>query len=246
MHITPAEAWLRSLFQWFGITDHFIRQPTSESLCQFGSLLFAGIDHVDRTTIPRMFESKRYDFPDTNESQPEFDIPAQILEPGLRYRLKFGLVALPSNECDKCLLDVERGAVAPTVERKQHIALATQVDQLLQLVREREIPHRHPHDDAISPLEARRELADFLPSSDLGRCHRLARNTFVLRVYRLCVELRKPFLPDVQCVDDDVVCLRYIFVKKSFDERARSRLIFPRRGRYVQDMHDIALRLYCG
>jgi hypothetical protein len=137
-----------------GITDHFIRQPTSESLCQFGCLLFAGIDHIDRTAIPRMFERKRHDFPDTDESQPEFDIPAQILEPGLRNRLKSSLVALPSNECDKCLLDVERGAVAPTVERKQHIALATQVDQLLQLVREREIPHRHPHDDAISPLEA--------------------------------------------------------------------------------------------
>src|SRR4029077_18588703 len=102
-----------------------------------------------------MFERKRHDFPDTDESQPEFDIAAQILEPGLRDRLKPGLVALPSNECDKCLRYVERGAVALTVERKQHIALTTQVDQLLQLVREREIPHRHPHDDAIRPLEAR-------------------------------------------------------------------------------------------
>ena len=73
---------------------------------------------------------------------------AQILEPRLRNRLKTSLVALPSNERDKCLLDVERGAVALTVERKQHIALTTQVDQLLQFVREREIPHRHPHDDA--------------------------------------------------------------------------------------------------
>jgi len=86
MHITPAEATAKIAFQWFGITDHFIRQPTSELLCQFGSLLFAGIDHVDRTAIPRMFERKRHDFPDTDESQPEFDIPAQILEPGLRNR----------------------------------------------------------------------------------------------------------------------------------------------------------------
>src|ERR1700747_2959245 len=127
---------------------------TSELLCQFGGLLFRGIDHIDRTAIPRMFERKRHDFPDTDESQPEFDIPAQILEPGLRKRLKSSLVALFSNERDKCLLDVERGAVTLTVERKQHIALTTQVDQLLQLVREREIPHRHSHDDAISPLEA--------------------------------------------------------------------------------------------
>src|SRR5580693_10470074 len=130
---------------------------------QLYRLSLSGVDQIDRTAIPRMFERKRHDFPDTDESQPEFDIPAQILEPGLRNRLKSSLVALPSNECDECLLDVERGAIALTVERKQHIALTTQVDQLLQLVREREIPHRHPHDDAISPLEARRELADFLP-----------------------------------------------------------------------------------
>jgi hypothetical protein len=122
-------------------------------LCQFGGLLLAGFD-IDRTAIPRMFERKRHDFPDTDESQPEFDIPAQILEPGLRDRLKSSLVALPSNKCDKCLLDVERGAVALTIERKQHIALTAQVDQVLQLVREREIPHRNPHDDAIRPVEA--------------------------------------------------------------------------------------------
>jgi hypothetical protein len=60
------------------------------------------------------------------------------------------------------------------------------------------------------------------------------------------VETPPPFLPDIQCVDDDVVCLRHIFAKKSVDEGARSRLILPRRGHYVQDTHDIALRLYCG
>src|SRR5260370_32392933 len=84
--------------------------PTSELLCQFGRLLFAGIDHIDRAAIPRMFERKRHDFPDTDESHPEFDIPVQMLQPRLRNRFKSGLVALPSNECDKRLLDVERGA----------------------------------------------------------------------------------------------------------------------------------------
>jgi Fusaric acid resistance protein family len=81
--------------------------PTSELLCQFGGLLFSDIDHVDRAAIPRMFERKRHDFPDTDESQPEFDIPAQILEPGLRNRLKSSLVALPANKRDKRLLDLE-------------------------------------------------------------------------------------------------------------------------------------------
>src|ERR1700730_2077817 len=133
------------------IEGTFIR---SELLCHFGALLFAGIDHIDRTAIPRMFERKRHDFPDADESQPEFDISAQVLEPGLRNRLKSSIVALSSNERDKCLLDIERGAVTLNVERKQHIALTTQVDQLLQLVREGGIPHRHSHDDAISPLEA--------------------------------------------------------------------------------------------
>src|SRR5215467_6046402 len=100
--------------------------------------------HIYRTAIPCMFERKRHDFLDTDESQPEFNISTQILEPGLRNRLKSNLVTLPSNERDKCLLDVERGAVALTVERKQHIALTTEVEQLLQLVWAREIPHRYP------------------------------------------------------------------------------------------------------
>jgi hypothetical protein len=69
-------------------------------LCQFGALLFTGIDHIDRTAMPCMFERKRHDFFDTDESQPEFDIPAQIMEPGLRNRLKSNLVALSSNERD--------------------------------------------------------------------------------------------------------------------------------------------------
>ena len=72
---------------------------------QFGGPLFAGIDHIDRTAIPRMFERKRDDFPDADEPQPEFDVPAEILKAGLGNRLKSSLVALSSNERDKCLLD---------------------------------------------------------------------------------------------------------------------------------------------
>jgi hypothetical protein len=34
------------------------------------------------------------------------------------------------------------------------------------------------------------------------------------------VETPPPFLPDIQCVDDDVVCLRHIFAKKA-STRAR-------------------------
>ena len=67
-----------------------------------------------------MFERKRHDFPDTDEPQPKFDIAAQILEAGLRNRLKSSLIALPSNERDKGLLDVEQGAIALTIEPKQH------------------------------------------------------------------------------------------------------------------------------
>ena len=43
--------------------------------------------------------------------------------------------------------------------------------------------------------------------------------TVVLRVYRLRVALRKPFLPDVQCVDDDFACTSYI--RKEKRRRAR-------------------------
>jgi hypothetical protein len=47
-----------------------------ELLCKFSGLLLGGIDHIDCTPIPRMFEPKCHDFPDTDESQPEFDISA--------------------------------------------------------------------------------------------------------------------------------------------------------------------------
>ena len=39
----------------------------SELHREFGGLLFAGIDHLDRAAIPRMFERKRDDFPNTDE-----------------------------------------------------------------------------------------------------------------------------------------------------------------------------------
>jgi hypothetical protein len=73
-----------------------------------------------------VFKCERHDFPDADGAQTEFDAAAQILEPGLRNRLKSDLVALPANECDKGLLDVESGAVALTIEierKQQHIAL---------------------------------------------------------------------------------------------------------------------------
>jgi hypothetical protein len=85
------------------------------------------------TAIPCMFERKCHDFSDTDEPKPEFDIPAQMLEPGLLNRFKSSLVAVPSNECDKRLLDVERGAIALTVEGKQRVALTTQVDRSFSL-----------------------------------------------------------------------------------------------------------------
>jgi hypothetical protein len=40
----------------------------SELPCQFGGLLFAGVDHIDSAVIPRMFERKHHDFPDADES----------------------------------------------------------------------------------------------------------------------------------------------------------------------------------
>jgi hypothetical protein len=38
--------------------------------------------------------------------------------------------------------------------------------------------------------------------------------------YRLRVELREPFLPDIQCVDGDFACLLRLFAKKGVDEGA--------------------------
>jgi hypothetical protein len=69
------------------MSRHRRRPFLSELLGQFGGLLCAGINHVDRVAIPCMFERK-----------------CHVLN-----RFKSSLVAVPSNECDKRLLDVERG-----------------------------------------------------------------------------------------------------------------------------------------
>jgi hypothetical protein len=71
---------------------------------------------------PTYVRAKRHDSPDADELQPEFDMAAQILEPGLRNRLKSNLVALPSNECGKCLLDVEGGALGLLAALRKHLS----------------------------------------------------------------------------------------------------------------------------
>src|SRR5215471_17943429 len=128
-----------------------IRQPTSELLRQFGGLLFAAsIISITRPSHVCSSVSVTTSLTPMNRSQ-NSTYPLRYWNPGCGTVSKSNLVTLPSNERDKCLLDVERGAVALTVERKQHIALTTQVEQLLQLVWAREIPHRYPHDYAIGP-----------------------------------------------------------------------------------------------
>ena len=51
-----------------GAGGHRPRPFLSELPCQFGGLLFAGVDHIDSAVIPRMFERKHHDFPDADES----------------------------------------------------------------------------------------------------------------------------------------------------------------------------------
>jgi hypothetical protein len=41
-----------------------------------------------------------------------------------------------------------------SVERKQHVSLTRQINQLLEFVRDSEIPHGDAQDDAVCPLEA--------------------------------------------------------------------------------------------
>jgi hypothetical protein len=51
-----------------GAGGHRPRPFLSELPCQFGGLLFAGFNHIDSAAIPRMFERKRHNFPDADES----------------------------------------------------------------------------------------------------------------------------------------------------------------------------------
>jgi hypothetical protein len=121
---------------------------------QLYRLSLSGVDHVDRAAVPSVFDGESYDTADAYEPQPKFNVTAEIFEAWLRDSFKAGLVALSPDIRDESLINAQRRSIELSVERKQHVSLTRQINQLLEFVRDREIPHRHAQNDAIGPLEA--------------------------------------------------------------------------------------------
>src|ERR1700723_790616 len=97
---------------------------------------------------------ERYDAADAYEPQPKFHVTAEIFEAWPRDSFKPGLVALASDIRNEGLINVQRRSIGLSVERKKQVSLTRQINQLLEFVGEREIPHGHAQNDAIRPLEA--------------------------------------------------------------------------------------------
>src|SRR6266480_546866 len=97
----------------------------------------------------------------------------------------------------------QQRAVLVAVIGKEHVPLTGQINQLLELVRVGEVPHRHAEHDAVRLLEAYCQVLDFVPDGGLGLVHRLFVHAFVLRPDGLLVEVRQLFLPNVQGIDHD-------------------------------------------
>ena len=101
-----------------------------------------------------MFDRERYNAADAYEPQPELNVAAGKFEAWLRDSFEAGLVALSPDICNEGLINAQRWSIELSVERKQNVSLTRQIYQLLEFVRDREIPHRHAQDDAVCPLEA--------------------------------------------------------------------------------------------
>src|SRR6478672_3965972 len=110
--------------------------------------------HVNRAAVPSVFDGKRYDAADAYELQPKLNVTAEIFEAWLRDGFEAGLVALSPDICNESLINAQRRPVEFSVERKQHVSLTRQINQLLEFVRDREIPHGHAQNEAVCPLEA--------------------------------------------------------------------------------------------
>src|ERR1700722_16726547 len=121
---------------------------------QLYRLSLSGIDHVDRAAVPTVFDSKGYNAAHAYEAQPELNVAAEKFEAWLRDSFKAGLVALSPDIRNESLINAQRRSIELSVERKQHVSLTRQINQLLEFVRDRDIPHRDAQDDAVCPLEA--------------------------------------------------------------------------------------------
>jgi len=101
---------------------------------------------------------------------------------------------------DERLRDVEGWPIFFAVIREQVIALSCQIDQLLELVWDGEVPHRQAQDNSVRSLEATDQFLNPRPCMRFCVCHWLVLNGLVLRSGGCGVKLREFFVPDIQDV----------------------------------------------
>src|SRR6266480_3053362 len=150
----------------------------------------------------RAFYHQRMDLLDPDKPQPEINVSLLMVEPGSGRRRVFRIGPAPRIDHEGAVSFQQR-AVLVAVIGKEHVPLTGQINQLLELVRVGEVPHRHAEHNAVRLLEAYCQLLDFVPDGGLGLVHRLFVHTFVLRPDGLLVEVRQLFLPNVQGIDHD-------------------------------------------
>src|SRR5258708_7185740 len=117
----------------------------------FRRLLLAAGDAHRRLLLPaprRALDHQRPDFLDPDETQPEIQITFLMVEAGPRRRRILGVGAAPRVD-HQGARNGEQRPVLPAVEGEEHVALADQINQLLELVRISEIPHRYADDEPI-------------------------------------------------------------------------------------------------
>jgi hypothetical protein len=133
------------------------------------------------------------------------------------------LVTLQHPNCSGCI------GTYPVIG-KEHVPLADQINQLLELVRVGEVPHGHAEHNAVRSLEASCQLLDFVPDGGLGRVHRFFVYAFILRPDGLLVEVRQLFLPDAQGIDHDPRTNLTVGFEKGAGDGDGRRLGSARRG----------------
>src|ERR1700704_7076943 len=160
--------------------------------------LFPLLFPAPRRAVPH----QRTDLLDPDKLQPEINVSFLMVEPRSGRRRVFRVGPAPRIDHEGAGSFQQR-AVLVAVIGKEHVPLTGQINQLLELVRVGEVPHRHAEHDAVRLLEAYCQVLDFVPDGGLGLVHRFLVDAFVLRPDGLLVEVRQLFLPDVQGVDYD-------------------------------------------
>ena len=106
-------------------------------------------------------------------------------------------IALPSAVDDHGFASPEQRSKFTLTKGEEKVALADEIDQLLQLIGIREVPHGHAKHHQIRSLEASRKTLYAAPNRCFRVAHWFFRDALVLRSDCLAVELRQALLSDI-------------------------------------------------